>query len=136
MPEYRRALQAYFFIVVTHRRRPFLTDELARGCLRSAWREVRGRRPFQLDAVCLLPDHLHTVWTPPNGDSDYSGRRAAIKSFVGWIKRSGSTEHEPSEAGWSGPAAWSQVRPVAKTPRPCGPIRPRERAPTGGAACP
>ena len=28
----------------------------------------------------MLPDHLHTVWTLPEGDADYSGRWRAIKS--------------------------------------------------------
>ena len=100
MPEYRRARQAggtYFFTVVTHERRPFLTDELARGCLRSAWREVRGRRPFHADAVCLLPDHLHTVWTLPEGDCDFSGRWAAIKSmFSKRYLAAGGLEHARS----------------------------------------
>jgi len=37
-------------------------------------------RPFHLDAIVILPDHLHTVWTLPAGDADYSVRWGAIKS--------------------------------------------------------
>jgi putative transposase len=51
----------YFFTVVTYDRRPFLTEPLARQCLRSAWKETRERSCFEVIAVCLLPDHLHCV---------------------------------------------------------------------------
>nr|WP_318025890.1 transposase [Methylobacter tundripaludum] len=33
-----------------------------------------------MDAIVILPDHLHAVWTLPDGDADYSGRWRAIKS--------------------------------------------------------
>ena len=64
MTNYRRADFPggyYFFTVVTHRHRKFLTTELARNCLRKAWQEIQKRRPFEMIAVCLLPDHLHCV---------------------------------------------------------------------------
>ena len=41
-----------------------------------ALREELRTRPFVLDALVLLPDHLHCVWTLPAGDSD-SGVMAA-----------------------------------------------------------
>jgi len=28
-----------------------------------------ARHPFKIDAFVLLPDHLHCVWTLPEGDS-------------------------------------------------------------------
>lgn len=70
----------YFFTVVTFKRRPFLTTELARKCLHQSWQEVRDNRPFEIDAVCLMPDHLHCVWTLPEGDSNFSVRWNSIKS--------------------------------------------------------
>lgn len=82
MPNYRRATIAggtFFFTVVTQGRAPFLTSDLARSCLRSAWIQVERQRPFVTDALCLLPDHLHCIWSLPDGDSDYSKRWAAIK---------------------------------------------------------
>ena len=82
MTDYRRwrvTGGTYFFTVVTEGRRPFLVDELARTCLREAIRIVRTRRPFQIDAIVLLPDHLHTVWSLPENDSDYSTRWRLIK---------------------------------------------------------
>ena len=81
---YRRARIAggtFFFTVVTHERRSILVDEPARFALRRAFREVRARRPFSIDAIVLLPDHLHTVWTLPTGDDDFSTRWRQIKSL-------------------------------------------------------
>ena len=69
----------YFFTVVTEGRRRFLTEEPARASLRDAIRIVRARRPFRVDAVVLLPDHLHAVWSLPENDSDYSTRWQLIK---------------------------------------------------------
>jgi len=40
---------------------------------------VRGRFPFTIDAVCLLPDHIHCIWRLPDGDADYSVRWKEIK---------------------------------------------------------
>jgi len=84
MSHYRRANDPgahYFFTVVTDDRRVFLTDEPARGCLRRAWRIVRERRPFQLIALCLLPNHLHCIWKLAEDDADYSTRWASIKAI-------------------------------------------------------
>ncbi len=75
MPNYRRARlpgATYFFTVVTYGRRPLLTDNLARQCLRAAISTVRMTHPFEIDAFCLLPDHLHTIWKLPENDTDYS----------------------------------------------------------------
>ena len=47
--------------------------------LRTAFRSVRARHPFQLEAVVILPDHLHCVWTLASGDSDFSTRWSLIK---------------------------------------------------------
>ena len=83
MPNYARYYEpgaTYFFTLVTHERRGFLTSRLARRCLRAAWQYACDRRPFQTVAVCLLPDHLHCLWALPNGDADYSTRWSAIKS--------------------------------------------------------
>jgi len=96
MSHYRRADVPgtyYFFTLVTYDRRSFLTDELARECLRHAWRVVRERRPFELIGLCLLPDHLHCLWKLPAGDADFSKRWAAIKAiFTREYLRRGGTE--------------------------------------------
>jgi putative transposase len=82
MSNYRRNYVpggTYFFTVVTHLRRRFLTDELARDCLRKAFQEIRAKWPFEIVAFVLLPDHLHTVLTLPSGDSQYPLRWRRIK---------------------------------------------------------
>jgi putative transposase len=83
MTNYRRAKFEggyYFFTLVTHRRSSFLMLPPVRECLRAAWRETKLSRPFEVVALCLLPDHLHCVWKLPEGDGDFSGRWASIKT--------------------------------------------------------
>jgi putative transposase len=48
--------------------------------LRGAFRETHQRHPFTIEAVVVLPDHLHTVWTLPEGDADFAMRWQLIKS--------------------------------------------------------
>lgn len=82
MSDYRRYYVpggTYFFTVVTHQRRRFLTTTRAREDLRTAIAHVRQRWPFELFATVLLPDHLHAVWTLPPGDPRYSLRWQKIK---------------------------------------------------------
>jgi putative transposase len=84
MPDYRRARLAggtYFFTLVTHRRRPILATRLGLRAQGYALRRVRRLYPFELRAFCVLPDHLHAVWTLPPDDSGFSRRWGAIKSL-------------------------------------------------------
>lgn len=79
-----------YFFTVTLRDRS--SDVLVRhvGLLRNAFRMVRTERPFTIDAIVILPDHLHAVWTLPDGDTDYSGRWRAIKAnFTRALRLSG-----------------------------------------------
>ncbi len=69
----------YFFTVVTHMRRPILTSEIARTAIMEAIDHRQSRRPFDLIAYVILPDHLHAIWQLPPGDDDYSIRWAQIK---------------------------------------------------------
>ena len=48
--------------------------------LRQAVRVTRAERPFRIDAWVVLPDHMHAVWTLPEGDADYSTRWPRIKA--------------------------------------------------------
>jgi putative transposase len=101
MPDYRRwrvCGGTYFFTVVAHRRRRILVDELARRCLRESIRKTRLERPFRVDAVVLLPDHLHAMWTLPQGDCDYSTRWQLIKRrFTEAYLASGGVESPQSQ---------------------------------------
>lgn len=60
--------------------------------LRQAARLTLMQRPFGIDAWVILPDHMHCLWTLPEGDSDYAIRIGAIKSrFSRELRRSGFT---------------------------------------------
>ncbi|MGO4380606.1 REP-associated tyrosine transposase [Pseudoduganella sp. RAF53_2] len=85
MPNYRRLLHPggrYFFTVVSEGRRRILTDAAFRHNLRFAIQRVRARYPFDIIAFVLLPDHLHTIWTLPEGDSNFPLRWRLIKGLV------------------------------------------------------
>ena len=69
----------FFFTVVTFDRRPILTTDLGVSCLREAWRSTRETMPFETEAVCVLPDHLHTIWSRPDDETDYSTRWRKLK---------------------------------------------------------
>lgn len=95
MPEYRRRRVpggTYFFTVVTTRRASFLCDPSARVLLRNCLRKTRENHPFTIDAIVLLPDHLHTIWTLPPGDCDYSLRWSSVKgNFTRrWLRADGA----------------------------------------------
>ena len=47
--------------------------------LRNAFSATRDERPFTIDAIVILPEHLHAIMTLPDGDGDFSGRWRRIK---------------------------------------------------------
>ena len=69
----------FFFTVVTHRRLPVFTDETRVEAFREAIRTVRKHRPFVIDAMVVMPEHLHCIWRLPPGDGDHSARWREIK---------------------------------------------------------
>jgi putative transposase len=69
----------WFFTVVTFRRQPVLCDDPVREAIRSAIERTRIDWPFVIDAWILMPDHLHCLWTLPDGDADFSTRWNLIK---------------------------------------------------------
>ena len=79
---YRRAKTeggTYFFTVtLADRRKSTLVDHI--DLLRSVTRLVKERHPFTIDAIVIMPEHLHTIWTLPEGDKDYPTRWALIKA--------------------------------------------------------
>ena len=81
MVSYRRnyVLGGTFFFTVTlnDRRSSVLVEHVA--SLRAAFRKTRIERPFVIDAIVILPDHLHAIMTLPSGDSDFSDRWRRIK---------------------------------------------------------
>jgi putative transposase len=79
---YRRNFIAggcFFFTVnLAERRLQLLTEHIDK--LRNAFRKVRRHHPFTIDAMVVLPDHLHVVWTLPESDADFATRWRLIKS--------------------------------------------------------
>jgi len=82
MVNYRRNLVAggtYFFTVnLEGRHRHILVDHIA--ALRRSVIEVKHTHPFIIDAMAILPNHLHAVWTMLPGDFDYARRLQLIKA--------------------------------------------------------
>jgi putative transposase len=82
--QYRRARTkggTYFFTVVTFERMKILTKSENVAFLGEAFRFVKKRHPFSVDALVLLPDHLHCIWTLPERDNDFSTRWRLIKTY-------------------------------------------------------
>jgi putative transposase len=82
---YRRARISggcYFITVVTHQRRELFNNEVVVELLRDAFRQVVKKYPFIIEAMVVLPDHLHSIWTLPQGDADYMTRWRLIKTYV------------------------------------------------------
>jgi putative transposase len=71
----------YFFTVVTHHRRPLFTNKNHVALLKSAFKKVKQKFPFAMNAFVILPDHLHCLWKLPENDSDYSTRWRLIKRY-------------------------------------------------------
>ena len=82
MTSYRRNFVpggSFFFTVnLAERKLSLLTTHI--DSLRMAFRNTRQSHPFTIDAIVVLPDHLHTVWTMPEGDPDFATRWRLIKS--------------------------------------------------------
>jgi|SRR5215472_17974619 len=68
----------YFFTVtLADRSSRALTDHIE--ALRAAIRQTLASSPFTIDAVVVLPEHLHILMTLPEGDADYPNRLSLIK---------------------------------------------------------
>ncbi len=80
---YRRATTpgaTYFFTVVTYQRQRVFHVPETIDSLRQAFRTVKATHPFTIEAIVVLPDHLHCVWSLPPGDADFSTRWRLIKT--------------------------------------------------------
>ena len=82
MTQYRRFYVpggTYFFTVnLAERSRCLLVQHI--DLLRGVMAEIRQEHPFRLEAMVVLPDHLHALWTLPSGDRDFSVRWRKIKA--------------------------------------------------------
>jgi len=106
MVHYRRNLVPggtfFFTVTLDDRRSSTLIDHIE--LLRAAFRETHNERPFVIDAIVILPDHLHAIVTLPPGDSDFSDRWRRIKgSFTRSVLAAGakiSRDHRGEYSLW------------------------------------
>jgi putative transposase len=82
MTNYRRVGlpgATYFFTVnlVERKGNTLLVDRIDE--LRAAFRYVKERHPFHIDAIVILPEHLHCIWTLPPEDANFPMRWNLIK---------------------------------------------------------
>lgn len=81
--QYRRTFVpggTYFFTVVAAQRRKLFCDEGTIQLVRQAFHHVNTNRPFMINAMVILPDHLHCLWTLPATDDDYPTRWRLIRN--------------------------------------------------------
>ena len=48
--------------------------------LRDAFKYVKQQKPFHMNAVVIMPYHLHCIWSLPPNDADFSIRWNLLKS--------------------------------------------------------
>ena len=72
---------AFFFTVVTEHRRGIFSSFENINLIGLALDHVKGNYPFQMDAFVILPDHIHCIWTMPEGIDDFSTRWRLVKSY-------------------------------------------------------
>ncbi|WP_127902535.1 REP-associated tyrosine transposase [Solirhodobacter olei] len=70
--------RVFFTVALADRGSDLLLRQV--DALRDAVRRTRAERPFGIDAWVVLPDHLHCLWSLPEGDADYSRRWQVIKA--------------------------------------------------------
>ena len=83
MPNYKRAFVpggTWFFTVNLAERRGnrLLVERI--NILREAFVHVKKNHPFVIEAIVVLPEHLHCILSLPMGDSDFSTRWGLIKA--------------------------------------------------------
>ena len=107
MPDYRRNRVpggTYFFTVnLLDRNSRLLVENIE--LLRASVRRMRVLMPFHIDAGVVLPEHMHALWTLPEGDAEFPRRWQAIKmAFSRGIrvgeKRSRSRTHRGERGIW------------------------------------
>jgi len=82
MTRYRRAKIEggvfFFTVALADRSSDLLVRDIER--LQRVYTSIQDRYPFETIAICVLPDHLHAVWSLPQGDANFPLRWNLIKS--------------------------------------------------------
>jgi len=81
MSRYRRNYEKggiYFFTLVTYmRQKIFFKPSIE--MLRTSFNKIALEAPFRIEAIVVLPDHVHCIWQLPEGDNNFSIRWKKIK---------------------------------------------------------
>lgn len=87
----------YFFtLTLEDRGARYLVDHVSD--LRACVAEVKQRHPFDIEAMVVLPEHLHALWRLPVDDGDYATRWMLIKqSFTRRLGEAGVLPPQASE---------------------------------------
>jgi putative transposase len=82
----------YFFtLTLQDRGARWLTDHV--NLLRASVAQVKARHPFEIEAMVVLPEHLHALWRMPVDDQDFSTRWMLIKQcFTRLLTANGSLD--------------------------------------------
>lgn len=70
----------FFTLNLANRQSNLLTTHI--DLLRASFTHVMRPHPWRVDAIVILPDHLHALCTLPPGDADFAVRWRLIKSGV------------------------------------------------------
>jgi putative transposase len=101
MVQYRRNFVPggtfFFTVTLANRQSSVLVAHL--DVLRRSFRKTRRERPFSIDAIVVLPDHLHVVMTLPPDDADFPGRWKRIKSLFTRYAIAGGVVSERNQRG-------------------------------------
>ena len=65
MPNYKRIFlngYSYFLTIKTYQNNPILLKNIE--LLRESFKEAKKKYQFQIEAIVILPDHIHTIITP------------------------------------------------------------------------
>jgi putative transposase len=85
MPKSLRADAAggtfFFTLALQDRGARHLADHVAQ--LRTCVAQVKERHPFDIEAMVVLPEHLHALWRLPVDDGDTASRWALLKQSFG-----------------------------------------------------
>jgi putative transposase len=67
----------FFTVALQDRTADWLTKHVA--LLRDSVRRAQARYPFRIDAMVVLPDHLHALWTLPANDARHRLRWMLVR---------------------------------------------------------
>ena len=96
MPNYKRIFQnrhSYFLTMTTHGRNPILIENIE--LLRKSFWVSQQNYDYEIDAIVVLPDHIHMILTLDNAKNypkiirnikQYFSKRCDVKYYVNYLQ--------------------------------------------------